>query len=522
MTEASINLIEQYDNEYLFINQEDGVLRVLLLEDLLSDAELIKLQLRKLQMEKRVEHVTNKGDFEAALLRFKPHLILSDYALPQFTGMDALKMIQSFNPYIPVIICTGSVNEETAVACIKAGADDYILKDSMGRLASAIEISIAAKSNLVSRDRASNDLLKSEENFRALAQNAPDNIYKIGRDGEILYVNCDIDGIPKKDVVGKKIYEFVDEENGQKMRQAIETAYDGALTVSVEIEGNPDDPESQWYFCRIGPVMEHDVVKSLVFISSNITERVKAEKELFELNQKLHHLTQHLENIRDEEKKKIAMEIHDQLGQELTGNKLGLFWIKQQLQGMESGKLNLEPIVEKVDYLVDLTTQTIQTVRRIAHELRPVVLDDIGLIPALEWHVGNYNKNHESTICHLSIEIGDMVFEKEFSTALYRIMQEALTNINRHAEASNAWVSLSKKANSLVFCIQDDGKGIDIRSALKSKSLGLFGMRERIKKWNGHFDLKGKKGEGTIITLSFDLDYLHEHKIIEPEIDYRA
>ena len=522
MSQETENPIEKFDNEYLYINQEDGVLRVLLLEDLLSDAELIKLQLRKLQMEKRVEHVTNKTDFESALLRFKPHLILSDYALPQFTGMDALKMIQSFNPYIPVIICTGSVNEETAVACIKAGADDYILKDSMGRLTSAIEIAIGAKSNLVARDRASNDLLKSEENFRALAQNAPVELNMIGRDGEILYVNCDIDGIPKNEVIGKKIYDFVNVENGKKMRKAIETAFDGALTVSVEIEGNPDDPESQWYFCRIGPVMEHDQVKSLVFIWSNITERVKAERELYDLNQKLHHLTQHLENIRDEEKKKIAMEIHDQLGQELTGNKLGLFWIKQQLQSDGLKGYDVAPMVEKVDYLVDLTTQTIQTVRRIAHELRPVVLDDIGLIPAIEWHVANYNKNHESTSCHLNIEIGDLTFEKEFSTGLYRIMQEALTNINRHAEASNAWVTMKTENNLFIFSIEDDGKGIDIKSALKSKSLGLFGMRERIKKWNGHFDLKGKKGEGTTITLSFDMDYLQEHKIIEQEINYRT
>ncbi|MFM1931556.1 MAG: hypothetical protein RL226_859 [Bacteroidota bacterium] len=516
------NRIDEFDNEHLFINQEDGVLRVLLLEDLLSDAELIKLNLRKLQMDKRVEHVTNRADFEAALTRFVPHLILSDYSLPQFTGMEALELIKAHNPYIPFIICTGSVNEETAVACIKAGADDYVLKDSMGRLPSAIENAIAAKMNLVARHRADIELSKSEENFRALAQNAPDNIYKIARDGEILYVNCDIDGIPKEKVIGMKIYDFVNEENKRKMRRAIETSFDRALTVSVEIEGNPEDPESQWYFCRIGPVMENDRVKSLVFISSNITERVKAERELYELNEKLHHLTQHLETIRDEEKKKIAMEIHDQLGQELTGNKLGLFWIKQQLLADGLDPKRMAPIVEKVDYLVDLTTQTIQTVRRIAHELRPVVLDDIGLIPAIEWHVGNYNKNHENTTCHLHIEVGDLHFEKDFSTAIYRITQEALTNINRHAEAKNAWISILVENDSLLLKIEDDGKGIDIHSAMKSKSLGLFGMRERIKKWGGEFQMKGEKNKGTIITLTFSLPSLLEQHVVLKETTIKS
>ena len=165
----------------------------------------------------------------------------------------------------------------------------------------------------------------------------------------------------------------------------------------------------------------------------------------------------------------------------------------------------MEAVKEKLQSLVELVTQTIQTVRRIAHELRPVVLDNIGLIPALEWHVDNYNTSHE-TQAHLNISVGNVSFEKDLSTALYRITQETLTNINRHAQATNAFINFYKTDERLMLEVRDDGVGIDLEKAKKSKSLGLFGIRERIKKWDGHLEIKGVPEKGTSITISIDLE----------------
>jgi two-component system sensor histidine kinase UhpB len=488
----------------VFANDTEQTLRILLLEDLLSDAELIKLQLRRLKFSKEIEHVTNREDFEERFNRFKPHVILSDYALPQFTGMEALEYVREQNPFIPFIICTGSVNEETAVACIKAGADDYVLKDSMGRLVSAVENALQSKTNLVEKERAMHNLESSEANFRALAENAPDNIYKLDRDGTILYVSRSVNGTPKEQVLGSSIYDYVVEQDCQRLQTAIEKVFEEKSKVSIELLGYARNNEQRNYLVRLGPVENEGKVDSVVFIPGDITHRVQAEAEMKHLNEKLHHLTQHLETIRDEEKKKIAMEIHDQLGQELTGNKLGLFWIKQELESKAPEDVDIPAVIEKIDYLVDLTTTTIQTVRRIAHELRPVVLDDMGLVAALEWHVSNYNENH-SVVCHLTIDTGNISFGKEFSTAVYRLTQEALTNVNRHADATEAWVELKTMGKQLVLRIRDNGKGIDKERAMKSKSLGLFGMRERIKKWDGSFDLDGQPGKGTTITMHFDL-----------------
>lgn len=504
MAEELIPFSLEHDTDHLFVNADDGVLRILLLEDLQSDAELIKLQLRKLGMEKQVHHVTNGKDFEAAYDSFVPHFVLTDYALPQYTGMEALEFVRARNPFVPVIICTGSINEETAVACIKAGADDYVLKDSMTRLPSAIENALRSRSDAVQKVKAMANLSASEENFRALAENAPESIYKIDRNGTILYVNRSVDGFKREELHGKSIYDLVRPENRSALRKGIEHAYDLNTKVTLELEGDPDDPETRWYLCRIGPVVLDHSVNSLVFIPSDITERVLAAREQALLADKLTELTRHLEHIRDEEKEKIAMEIHDQLGQELTGTKLGLFALKQMLQ---SEQVDKEAMKEKINYLVNLTSTTIETVRRIAHELRPVVLDNMGLLPAMEWHVENFNKNHE-VHCSLHIDVEGLHFEKDFSTAIYRIMQEALTNINRHAEASKAWIDFIIEDGQLMLQIRDNGKGLNPEEALRSRSMGLFGMRERVRGWNGKFLLSSPPGQGSIIRITFDTEQL--------------
>ena len=497
--------LDQIPEDYIRTFDKEGPLRILLLEDMPSDAALIKLELRKLEIDWEIVHVSNKEDFEEKYKSYKPHFILSDYNLPQYTGMEAVKMIRSLNPYIPFIICTSRVNEETAVACIKAGADDYVIKDSLGRLPSSIVGALDNKNNRIEKERATQDLKKSEESFRALAENAPDSIYKIDRDGDIIYVNRDVDSGSQQDMLGTRITKHVSESNHEAIMAAIEKAWTTKSNQTVEIDGDMSDEAARWYYCRIGPVMKDGQVESLILIPSDITEKKKAEIELKYLNERLHELTQHLETIRDEEKKRISMEIHDQLGQELTGQKLGLFWIQQHLKQNGQDGMDMEAITEKLQSLVELVTQTIQTVRRIAHELRPVVLDNIGLIPALEWHVDNYNTNHE-TQAHLNISVGNANFEKDLSTALYRITQETLTNINRHAQATNAYINFYKTDERLMLEVRDDGVGIDLEKAKKSKSLGLFGIRERIKKWDGHLEIKGVPEKGTSITVSIDLE----------------
>jgi signal transduction histidine kinase len=129
------------------------------------------------------------------------------------------------------------------------------------------------------------------------------------------------------------------------------------------------------------------------------------------------------------------------------------------------------------------------------------------LAAALEWHVTNHNKS-SSAQCSLHIDLGDLSFSKEFNTAIYRITQEALTNISRHAEASKAWIDLLIEDDTLLLQIRDNGKGINPKQAVKSNSLGMFSMRERIRPWNGVFDLQGKPKQGSVLRVTFKLNHL--------------
>ena len=486
----------------IFIPSDGEPLRMLLLEDLRSDADVISLQLRKLQYAREIRVVTNRVDFEAALDAFAPHIVLSDYSLPQYTGMDALLHVRSKLPYLPFIICTGSMNEEIAVACIKAGADDYVLKDSLGRLCSAVESALLAKKNVYEKERAVAELAESEANIRAITTHAPDGIYKVDPTGKVVYSNRVFDMTHGWGKNGSLITDMVVAADRQQLVDALNRSLSTTETVALELRANTDQAE-RWLLFRIGPVVGASPM-ALVCIVNEVTARVFAERETRELNEQLQTLAKYLEQVREDEKERIAIEIHDQLGQELTGTKLALYWMRQQLQTPDLNNQR-EGMLEKVDYLVDLTTTTIETVRRIAHELRPVVLDNMGLEAALEWHVDNYNKSAKSK-CSLHVDIGALRFEKEFSTAIYRIVQEALTNISKHAEASKAWVDFLVEDDELLLQIRDNGKGLDAEAAMKSNSLGLFGIRERIRPWSGQFSLSSEPRKGSSLRVVFNME----------------
>jgi two-component system sensor histidine kinase UhpB len=504
MTSKSDIEYQQLKDEILsdFLNEDisnSNPLRILILEDSPSDAELISYNLGDLQIPYIIEHVFDKKEFQAKFAIRFPHLIISDYQLPQYTGKEALVFVREMCGFLPFIMCTGRINEETAVECIKLGADDYVLKDDLVRLPSAVKSALTLKTNKAQKDKLNLDLAKSEANLRAIINNSPSNIYTIDKEGLIIYstksrMNSSVSE-------GTSVFDHTHPKNHDIIRKNINLSYKLKQDVEFEIEGSENLPFYDWYRCKMGPIIKDGEVDKLVFIPHLITDIRKANVELKSVNDRLNQLNSHLENVRDEEKKKIAMEIHDQLGQELIGSKLGLYWLKQNLKGdlgQKSNELN-----QKVDDLIELSTQVINTTRRIAYELRPVVLDDLGLLAALEWHIANYNKFRE-TICELKLNCDVEEFEKEISTAIYRIVQEALTNIDKHAKASHALIKLKRHQNKVELTITDNGKGLDVQKALNSKSMGIFGMQERIKNWDGDFVLSSSP-EGTEMKISIKL-----------------
>src|SRR6185312_3682714 len=203
-----------------------------------------------------------------------------------------------------------------------------------------------------------------------------------------------------------------------------------------------------------------------------------------------------LQSIREEERKHITREIHDELGQSLTGFKMDLAWMRNRLQSEEP--LQRQPILDKMREMGGLLDETANLVRRLCTELRPGVLDDLGLIAAIEWQAREY-QNRTGIQCHLQIDPTSLSVDSEHSTALFRIFQEILTNVARHAGASSVKVSLKTIGPEILLAVADNGRGITEQEMIGANSLGLLGMRERAVILGGNVDIRGLPGKGTTV-----------------------
>ena len=221
----------------------------------------------------------------------------------------------------------------------------------------------------------------------------------------------------------------------------------------------------------------------------------EAELEMQDLNEQLRSLAGYLQNVREEEQTRIAREIHDELGQLLTTLKMSI--------GIAGNKME-SSVDEAKAYLkeaMQLADNTLKTVRRIAAGLRPSILDDMGLIAALEWQSNEFEKNNPVRITFRS-QVEDIPLEKNIATHLYRIYQEALTNIARHSEATTVITTITMEEDRLTLTIADNGIGYDPNEVKAKKTLGLLGMNERALLIKGELSAESKPGKGTTVAVS--------------------
>jgi PAS domain S-box-containing protein len=228
-------------------------------------------------------------------------------------------------------------------------------------------------------------------------------------------------------------------------------------------------------------------------------ERYKAQEELRTSHEHLHHLAAHMQSVREEERASIAREVHDELGQILTALKFNWVRIAAKLKDID------EPLHKAVSGDVELIDKTISTVKKICTELRPGILDHLGLGPAIEWQVHEFQQR-SGIECELVLSSEEVTDDKNLGIALFRILQEALTNILRHSKATKVKAVLAEQDNSIVFEISDNGIGITEKDLSKSNSFGLVGMRERVYPWKGDVQITGDRIKGTNIKISIPKD----------------
>ncbi len=244
--------------------------------------------------------------------------------------------------------------------------------------------------------------------------------------------------------------------------------------------------------------VEEDFLSTVADTLAGIVERKQAEEELSSSHEKLRNLSTHLQYVREEERAHIAHEIHDDLGQLLTALKMELSLLKKGLSKDQKS------LLEKANLTLNLVHNTIQTVQRISSELRPDVLDQLGLTSAIEWQLGEF-QNRFGIRCELIMDPEEIILDKDISTTVFRILQEALTNIARHAEATRVKVRLIMENGNLMFKVEDNGKGITDEQISDYRSFGLIGMRERVHAYDGVTTISGIQGKGTTVMVSIPL-----------------
>jgi PAS domain S-box-containing protein len=239
-------------------------------------------------------------------------------------------------------------------------------------------------------------------------------------------------------------------------------------------------------------------ITGFIATSKDITDRKHVENALNERTEQLRELSTHLQEIREEERTNIAREIHDELGQQLTGLKMDITWLKKRVK-------TEDPVIKnKFAESIKLIDASVKTIRRIVTELRPSIIDDLGLNAAVEWHVVDFGKKLG---LHIEYEndFDDEHIKPAISIGLFRILQESLTNIAKHAQAKNVSIKIGQVNDTIHLCVKDDGVGFDTKVRQIDKTFGLLGIKERANKMDGECFIESGPGEGTKIEVRIPL-----------------
>ena len=239
-------------------------------------------------------------------------------------------------------------------------------------------------------------------------------------------------------------------------------------------------------------------VQAIVVNLHDISESKKAEALLQDSYEEIRMLASHLQDVREEERTSMAREIHDELGQQLTGLKMDVSWLNRKAD------LGDAATREKIKGILTLIDKTVNTVRRLAAELRPSILDDLGLAEALDWNCKEF-QNRSGIRCTFQAQGDKIPLPPVVTTGLFRIYQEALTNVARHAGAKSVNASLVLNPEQAALTISDDGKGFDVKSIGAKKTLGLLGMKERTLMMGGNYEFISGPDHGTTLKVTVPL-----------------
>jgi two-component system, NarL family, sensor histidine kinase UhpB len=468
-------------------------LKILLLEDSVEDAEIVQRLLRKENAGYEFSLAMTQAAYLQALDEFQPDVILSDNSLPQFDAAEALKIIQQRRLFVPFILVTGSVSDEFAANIIKSGADDFILKDRLTRLPVAIEGALKQRRLEKEKQEAVEKLILSEKKYRTIFFKSPlpKWIYDFEtlRFLEVNETAISHYGYSLEEFLSMTIKDIRPKEEEQRL-----------LNDLAQAEYNPDTQKSDWTHLKkngeritvetTAHFIEYNNRKARMVVVNDITERLKAEEALRALEQNIlaqkvqeqKKVTRAVIKAQEKERNHIGRELHDNVNQILVSTKMYLSMAGSKTEDMK----------ELIKYPLELIDSSIHEIRLLTSGY-VTPLKDVDLRELIQLLLDKLKDNstiQTSFVYHTS----DRMIDDELKLNIYRIIQEQVNNIVKHAEAKNVHVAIEAGDNAITILVADDGKGFDPDK--KRKGIGISNMINRVESFNGEMKTESSPGNG--------------------------
>ena len=467
--------------------------RVLIVEDDLVDRMACRRAFRAAGTYQLLEAETGQQGLAMALAG-EADCVLLDYNLPDLTGLEFLAGLAASRPggdAPPVMMLTGADSATVAAEAMRRGARDYLVKDAEGRY---LELLPAGIERMLREQRLRAEKQQAEVRFRTLVEqiHAVSYVAGTGPEAALEYVS------PQIRLLGYTPEEWLADPDLPRARMhpddrerawaQVCASRAGASALRVEYRLLPRFGGELWVRDQADPVPGSAgagpgaaVLQGLLI---DITASKAAEQALRQSQEELRRLGAHQERIKEEERKRIAQEIHDELGGLLTG--IRAYILVAQERAVAAGR-EPEPLLADT---ADLVQTAIETVRRVITDLRPSVLDQLGVWAALEWYAGQVAlRAGLRCVCSIDARAAELELDADRSTMLFRIVQEALTNVVRHADATEARVEVLRAPDGLRLTVSDNGKGIGAEGLLRRESWGILGMHERSRSFGGELSI---------------------------------
>ncbi|MEK6708386.1 MAG: PAS domain S-box protein [Pseudomonadota bacterium] len=467
----------------------DNRTQVLLVEDSLTDALFVQDALVHAVSEQfAVTHVERLNHALEQLQLQHFDVVLLDLNLPDSDGFETFTRLYNAAENIPVVLLTNRTDESLALQALQAGAQDYLIKERVmsegGVLPRAIRYAIE-------RRRSQQASHASEEQLRDLFDNTSDFIQSIAPDGRILFANRawrEMLGYSEEEMTALNIFDVIHADHHEHCGALFQRLMAGEDVGAVECTFQMKDGRIVAVEGRMTVRFEDGQPVAVRGIYRDVTKRNQ-------IMAKLQALT--APNIRKEERASISREIHDELGGTLTVLKMDLDWLAK--------KNVANPMYERIRFLHQLSGEALDTARRISRNLRPSVLDNLSLSGAIEWLAHEFEQRL-SISCQLTMNAANLTrLDQKHETEIFRIIQEAFTNIARHAQATAVEIDIDETDEDIVIEIRDNGIGITQQQLLNPKSFGILGMYERTKQLNGKLRISGAPSQGSTVQLRVPL-----------------